>query len=98
MISILKTYPLTLLTVAVICYLSFFTPPQTEFDNISKNILPISNIISSVRRWSLAVQDAVVNWDDEHWHKVLMQTLRSTPGFSQALRTYRYGDKVLSQW
>lgn len=35
MISILKTYPLTLLTVAVICYLSFFTPPQTEFDNIS---------------------------------------------------------------
>lgn len=35
MISILKTYPLTLLTVAVICYLSFFTPPQTELDNIS---------------------------------------------------------------
>lgn len=35
MISILKTYPLTLLTVAAICYLSFFTPPQTEFDNIS---------------------------------------------------------------
>lgn len=35
MTSILKTYPLTLLTVAVICYLSFFTPPQTELDNIS---------------------------------------------------------------
>lgn len=35
MISILKTYPLTLLTVAAICYLSFFTPPQTELDNIS---------------------------------------------------------------
>lgn len=35
MISILKTYPLTLLTVAVICYLSFFTPPQTELNNIS---------------------------------------------------------------
>lgn len=35
MISTLKTYPLTLLTVAVICYLSFFTPPQTELDNIS---------------------------------------------------------------
>ena len=35
MISILKAYPLTLLTVAVICYLSFFTPPQTELDNIS---------------------------------------------------------------
>ena len=74
-----------------------YTNP-VEFDNISKNILPISNIISSVRRWSLAVQDAVVDWDEEHWHKVLMQTLRSTPGFSQALRTYRYGDKVLSQW
>ena len=35
MISILKTYPLTLLTVAAICYLSFFTPPQTELNNIS---------------------------------------------------------------
>ena len=35
MTSILKTYPLTLLPVAVICYLSFFTPPQTELDNIS---------------------------------------------------------------
>ena len=35
MISILKTYPLTLLTVAVICYLSFFTPPNTELDNIN---------------------------------------------------------------
>lgn len=35
MTSILKTYPLTLLTVAAICYLSFFTPPQTELDNIS---------------------------------------------------------------
>ena len=35
MTSMLKTYPLTLLTVAVICYLSFFTPPQTELDNIS---------------------------------------------------------------
>lgn len=35
MISILKTYPLTLLTVAVICYLSFFTPPHTELDNIN---------------------------------------------------------------
>lgn len=35
MISILKTYQLTLLTVAAICYLSFFTPPQTELNNIS---------------------------------------------------------------
>lgn len=35
MTSTLKTYPLTLLTVAAICYLSFFTPPQTELDNIS---------------------------------------------------------------
>ena len=26
---------MTLLTVAAICYLSFFTPPQTELDNIS---------------------------------------------------------------
>ena len=34
MIYYLKKYPLTLIVVAVIFYLSFFTPPQTEVDNI----------------------------------------------------------------
>lgn len=34
MLHYLKTYPLTLAIVAIICYLSFFTPPQTEADDI----------------------------------------------------------------
>lgn len=34
MLYYLKKYPLTLIVVAVIFYLSFFTPPQTEVDNI----------------------------------------------------------------
>lgn len=69
-----------------------------EFENISKNVLPITNLLSSIRRWSLAVGDAVVNWDEEHWEKVLLQTIRNTPGLSQGLRTYQYGDKIFSQY
>ena len=30
----LRSYPLSLLTAAAICYLSFFTPPQTDMDGI----------------------------------------------------------------
>ena len=30
----LKSYPVSLLTVAAICYLSFFTPPQTDMNEI----------------------------------------------------------------
>lgn len=33
--NLLKTYPLTLLTAIAIYYLSFFTPPHTQLDNIS---------------------------------------------------------------
>ena len=35
MSRIIKTYPITLLTIIVICYLSFFTPPHTQLDNIN---------------------------------------------------------------
>ena len=34
MLYYLKKYPLTLIVVATILYLSFFTPPKTEVDNI----------------------------------------------------------------
>ena len=34
MLYYLKKYPLTLLTIAVIFYLSFFKPPQTEMETI----------------------------------------------------------------
>lgn len=30
----LKRYPITILTIAVIWYLSFFTPPSTKLDNV----------------------------------------------------------------
>ena len=33
--SLLKRYPLSLLLIAVITYLSFFTPPKTELDEIT---------------------------------------------------------------
>lgn len=33
--SILKRYPISLLLIAVITYLSFFTPPKTELDEIT---------------------------------------------------------------
>ena len=34
MVDYLKKYPLTLLVISVICYLSFFKPPQTEMETI----------------------------------------------------------------
>lgn len=34
MLHYLKTYPLTLTIIAVICYLSFFTPPETQAEEI----------------------------------------------------------------
>lgn len=34
MLHYLKTYPLTLTIIAVICYLSFFTPPETKAEEI----------------------------------------------------------------
>ena len=34
MLYYLKKYPLTLLVVAIIFYLSFFKPPQTDMENI----------------------------------------------------------------
>ena len=30
----IRTYPLSIITIIVICYLSFFTPPQTELNNV----------------------------------------------------------------
>lgn len=33
--KILKQYPLTLLVLAAMCYLSFFTPPETPFDKVN---------------------------------------------------------------
>ena len=29
----IRTYPLSIITIIVICYLSFFTPPQTELNS-----------------------------------------------------------------
>ena len=34
MVAYLKKYPMTLLVILVICYLSFFKPPQTEMETI----------------------------------------------------------------
>lgn len=34
MLHYLKTYPITLTIVAIICYLSFFTPPETQAEKI----------------------------------------------------------------
>ena len=34
MVDYLKKYPMTLLVIAIICYLSFFKPPQTEMETI----------------------------------------------------------------
>ena len=34
MVDYLKKYPMTLLVISVICYLSFFKPPQTEMETI----------------------------------------------------------------
>lgn len=30
----IRTYPLSIITIIVIWYLSFFTPPQTELNNV----------------------------------------------------------------
>ena len=35
MLHYLKTYPITLTIIVAICYLSFFTPPQTKIEEIS---------------------------------------------------------------
>ena len=32
--SFIQTYIFTILTIALICYLSFFTPPSTKLDNV----------------------------------------------------------------
>lgn len=34
MLHYLKNYPISLLLIAVICYLSFFTPPKTDMEEI----------------------------------------------------------------
>ena len=34
MSSFIKAYPFSILTIALICYLSFFTPPSTKLDNV----------------------------------------------------------------
>lgn len=35
MIYYFKKYPLAIVIIAIICYLSFFTPPKTELDEIT---------------------------------------------------------------
>ena len=31
----LKNYPLSVIIILIICYLSFFTPPKTELDEVA---------------------------------------------------------------
>ena len=46
----IRTYPLSIITIIVIWYLSFFTPPQTELNNVPF-IDKIVHIISVPLKW-----------------------------------------------
>ena len=86
MISILKTYQLTLLTVAAICYLSFFTPPQTELNNISN----IDKLVHTCMYGGLSI---IIWWEYLRKHDTIHPHFCSLPHHDE--RNHRVAPSLL---
>lgn len=64
-----------------------------SFESISKNILPISNLLTLGSNLTDSAINFITEADDESYERFIRNTIKATPLLNQGLRIATYGDK-----